>query len=81
MDLRPSPRKRPPSGCVGELPSPPVRMLFAFRAVPSFTTSMRVSLKRAAVCTKSAAGRACRPTLFVIVNGRSGIDALLPCVG
>src|SRR5205809_2671909 len=56
-------------------------MLFASRTVPSFTTSILVSLNRAAVCTKSAAGRACRPTLFVIVSGRSVIASprLLAC--
>jgi len=38
-------------------------------------------LEPRAVCTKRAAGRACRPTLFVIVSGRSVIASprLLPC--
>jgi len=48
-----------------------LRMLLASRTVPSFTTSTRVSLKRAAVCTNSAAGLAWSPTLFMMVKRRS----------
>src|SRR5437588_3455629 len=55
-----------------------LRMLFASRTAPSLTTSTRVSLKRAAVWTNSAAGRACRPTLFVLVSCRSMIAATTP---
>lgn len=48
-----------------------LKMLLASLASPFFTTSTRVSLKRAAVWTKRAAGRACNPTLLVIVSCRS----------